>query len=409
MANNIAQVLLDNWHRAAREQALPESLKLPSQVGECSAVYWWDDDIPLLEYPFFDESSKPSGYVVVSTSRNIPPVLEFSLSGETLSSRLNSYVASHMARSGEFLKKITWYYFSPLDLVARAQVQGFQKEIFISVPTMASVDINDELVIRRDPTEFWSKETSESRWQALEQFKGELSSRIAIVLQHLKPVPYNQNCRPKGKEHSDSDHYCKPNCIAGCYPVAWSMFASSRKRSSEGGGDSKIWPESNCWDKGWPSYASGTSDPSQCQDVSNSIWDIHDRVETTCDGNTFDNSWRKATEYFRTEWGLNWQWGSQADVNWEQCAEHSDYTYLFFARGPWSKYLEKQIPGLSASNMGKVGHGVLCWGHWGDPMTGGPKIFVCYGWGKDFSSEGSKWIEVDGVFSDNLIVYVTRF
>lgn len=399
----LASKLLDKWRHCHSRGNMPESIQLPNSVGACTAVFWWDDKTPLLEYEFLDDQGNSSGYIILSTSRAIPPVHEFAFQGVTLSAKLFRHLTSFLGYREAYYKSITWYYFGQLDLLARCTLSDHGKTVFVSIPQMTTFYIPEDHKIERHPNDYWSEEETRSRWRLIGGDVVTGSEKIAIELEALKPVPYNQNCRAT-TDYAELDHYCKPNCIAGCSPVAVAMYASSKKKSADGGANSRIWPGSNCWEQTWPSDV--IANPNTCADVSTTIWELHDRLRTTCDGLTKLSDLKQGAGYFRDKWGLNWKWKEERMVNWERCATliSEGKTFIFSANGPWTDYLEAHF-GKRPGDKDNVGHSTVCWGHWGDPMVGGPRILVCYGWG-DFSDDGSKWIDVDAYYSNNHIMYV---
>jgi|SRR3990172_5511329 len=387
---------------------------LPVRVGPCSSLFWWDDDTPLFEFPFLLSNGKPTGYVIVSGLPTLPPIFEYTLDGDAVSTTLTRYVTDHFLFRGQYIRSVRWYYWSPLEYVAAIDFYQEDEPLFVSIPELRRAQIPSTHRIRRDPNQYWDPGAVQSRWDAVGTISTPSPKGIGKTLPHLKPVSFNQNCRQTVLTFraEDTGHYCDPKCIVGCTPVGWAMFASSRKRVDQGGGGSSIWSGSTCWDKEWPSYADSDHDPSQCSDVSSTIWEMHDLMETSCDGWTYDDKWHKAQEYFSTKWGLNWHWGQQEDVLFDKCNGliNNDHTFVFGARGEWSAYITLHFPELLTlfDTTGKAGHTVVCWGSAPADWAVGDMIFVCFGWGKDFSENGSKWIEFDG-FRDNKIAYISRF
>ncbi len=178
------------------------------------------------------------------------------------------------------------------------------------------------------------------------------------------------------------------------------MLASCYKRINQNGSNSRIWPNSTCWNIEWPS----TTNPSQCREVSDTIWAIHKLVGTTCGGFSYDANLLKATEVF-SRWGLHWHWGQRANVGYDLCAQkiNAGQPFLFSARGPWNAFLQAQYPDLVAhlpsGGPGKEGHVVVCYGYEDGAIR------ICLGWGNGFYD---KDIAVTD-YADNCVIFVTQF
>ena len=326
----------------------------PDSVGRCTNVFWWDDVTPLYEYEFLTVEGRPAGYVIVSTASRLPPVLAFSSAGETLSTSLSAYLASASLGTKEPCFNVTWYFISPIEIVASVTVPSTRNRRLLLLPELYTVDVPRSMTIlrpgraSRQIAQYWRIAEGKSR----RKFRS-----IVKELPHLQPIAYQQNCRAD-RGQTDSGHYCDPDCIAGCVPVAWAMFASSRKKSSAGGGQSAIWPGSTCWNVNWPSSAGPNNDPSQCSAVSDSIWGLHDTMRTTCDGTTDRNAWSNAHAFFRTEWGRDWRWTTQVNPTFDYCNHrlHEDHTFVFAGRGEWTDHLYRCIAGKTQGLevLGKV-------------------------------------------------------
>ena len=320
-----------------------------------------------------------------------------------------------MFRTEQTHKSVTLYYWSPFDTVAKVVFPDGCDHYF-RVPTMDHLVLPSPHKFKRKPEECFDQQVVAKQWDAVDAI--EKSSRqpktilsIAVILGELAPIPYQQNCRDLSE--SGTDHYCAPKCIAGCVPVAWAMFASSRKKSTRGNGSSRIWRGVSCWDDPWPSSVSSDDDPSQCVEVSNTIWQLHDDMDTSCDGNTNRSQWDHAQAHFNDEWGLGWTWSEQANVSFDTCEAllGDNQTFVFAAQSEWSAYVSRYFPKVEVS-LGKAGHCVVVFGKVVSSYTGESFILVTLGWGKDFGHvaqyPGSKWINFDA-FTDNRVAYVRNF
>src|SRR5947209_7961776 len=97
-ARSVANNFLGRALSRPRLGATPSRNPLPSAVGDCSATFWWDDQTPLYEFPFLGGDRAGSrGYVLVSASRNLPPVHEYAFTGDPVSVQLNRFLSRALA------------------------------------------------------------------------------------------------------------------------------------------------------------------------------------------------------------------------------------------------------------------------------------------------------------------------
>jgi len=372
-------------------------------LGECTWVFFWDEEHPLYEFPIVDRTESPAraGYVLVSGNDDLPPVLEYSLDARPLSSQLNSYLHSSLTVLLEVPSDVTWFYWNGLEPVARVKLVGRASPVFIQVPECRVYPLAAEQRILRDPRDSWSVEEVRRRWNEirdLETVRVESSTQL-----WYNPVRYQQGCDAYGADcrlGSDPGHtYCTPHCIAGCTPVCWAMLASCWKKHGQGGASTKIWSGSGCWGLEWPS----STNPSRCGDVSASIWDFHRYMGTGCAGDTDWNNIIAGGRIFHDKWGLPWQWGRRDNQDYgfvKSVIDHGQPCH-FSALGQWNSYAANLLRAdeTSGGGPGQEGHSIVAYGY--DDAQSAVKI--CLGWGTWYAD---KYIRVSD-YTRNQCVFVT--
>lgn len=404
-----AQRVAEAYLRRATARGLrqPSSWPVADRMTGPTAVYWWDDNTPVFEVSLYDGDT-PAGYVIVSGTRRLPPILEAGPTGTAPSTRLIAEMTAHLARTGRYATTIRWQYWSALEIVGEVTLQD-GSVVYIRAPEMCEETMSNRLAIQRDPTRYWRTDDLEKRWEEWITPLGKTGpSSIGIILESREPIYYNQNCRPALSSQSEPPTYCTPNCISGCVPVAVAMLSSSWKKVNIAGSQGQIWPGSACWNIAWPSSTS--PDPNCCVDVNQSIWDLHDAFSTGCGGLTFGNRVAApTTAYYRNTWGLNWSYQYQFPATYEYCTDiiTRRHPFVFMAVGQWSAYLQQMAPKLAAPPIasGQAGHAVVCWGFNASPWVGGPALLIGLGWG---SAWASRWIEYDS-FTQPQALYVAAF
>jgi len=372
----------------------------PQVVGECSAVFWWDDATALYEFPFNDASGSPSGYVVIPSTRRLAPVLEYCFSGSPLSAQLNHYLSASLTTLGEAPRNVQWYFVSPLEIIARVSLEGIADAAFLEIPTLRNVPPPTDDRIVRDASRLWTSNDLSRAWSDLEGWPGLRTPNVRGALWY-RPVRYQQGCDAYGRscklDLSDGGTtYCSPHCIAGCTCVAWAMLASSWKKHGQGGANTRIWAGSACWNIDWPS----STNPSRCQNVHESIWAWHSLMGTGCSGGTSFGNIESGGGYFGSKWGLPWQWGSRDDVGIGDAQELVDkgQPFLFSAVGQWQSRRKTSGRKSSSPKPGASGHSVVAYGYDAANQT----ILISLGWGSSFAD---KWIAI-GAYESRQAVFV---
>ncbi len=401
IAENTPNILLDN---------------IPESIDVCTGIFWWDDDTPIHEFSM-KSGDKNMGYVLASGNKNFPAIFEYSITASPFSAQVYKYLSALLAESGIFPKSLTLYYISPIEIVAKIESQQNQNCIFVRLPSLEVTLLPPDFKIQRNAANIWSQQMVDDEWNALQQLSSDATGSTKKILTKRQPVKYQQNCDKYSADEcmisldSSSGHYCAPNCIAGCTPVAWAMLSSAWKRSGYKDADKKIWPDSNCWNIDWPS----TTNPSKCQVVSDTIWDYHTLMGTTCNGNTTRSNYLKSGPYFKSEWGLSWNWGKKENIDFAYSQKITDASqpYIFGGTGQWDALLEsydaknqsnvnsgdQPVVNIKSSD-GKVGHSVVCYGY----DSTNKQIYICLGWGKSFDD---KFINISA-YPSNIAIFLTE-
>lgn len=363
-------------------------------------VFWWSDTIPLCEVPLFDLITRSqSGYMIVCGDRRLPPVLEYSSSGPTLSDQIDFLCAPALRQSGMQRETIRSHYASSTEIYL--EFEGDDGAFhYLNVPNLYVLNTRRRVVIDRQPEQVFDSKIVDATWGTFTP--GAPGDLPEIILQFFRPVRYQQNCDKYGALMTDckiefqlTQSYCAPNAIAGCVPVAWAMLMSSWKRAGFFGAQN-IWANSTCWDKDWPSYG-GWANPSQCPEVEKTIWKLHAMMGTTSEGGTFDNATLAGAGIF-ADYGLSWRFAQAQNQNFEfaiSVIQHGQ-PLLWTANGIWSSLLAEQV---SSPVPGGVGHGVVAYGYKKSDRT----LYIALGWGSSYSD---KYINYDQYRLTNCI-YMT--
>lgn len=351
-------------------------------------VFWWDDNTPLHEY------NLGNGYVLASTSKDMPPIMEYTISGEPLSQSILKIVAMHGYIETHKIEKI--YYWTGIEIVVRLRKKSDDTAWLFHIPDYQMINVPNTFSILRIPISFWTRAQVDAQRYAI------LSQQSPITTQAIQlgvhPIQYNQN------KHGE--------CISGCTPVAWAMLASWWKQVPQSVG--RIWSGNTCWSNPWPSYE---ANPVKCVDwVETDIWKLHDNfLETECNGGTTSNHFNDGADIFKENWGLDWDWEHWDDDKDFEDARHiidgsqgvpMSQAYIYGGQGHWASYVQAQLLDTAgAFGTGKVGHTIVVHGY--DPDFDAKKILACMGWGYNIGQNGSKYIDFYS-YSERHIHFVSR-
>ena len=149
----------------------------------------------MFEFPFLvSGDTRPRGYVVVSSSHELPPVLESAWDGPSLSAQLNSDLITRLAQRGVVARSVNWLYLGSLDLVAHIEVEGVPDQIYLTIPELEPLVTPQRLTVRRDPRRIWPAADVAGKWDALREtgptaLFGRSANSCSIGLKR-----YQQNC-----------------------------------------------------------------------------------------------------------------------------------------------------------------------------------------------------------------------
>jgi hypothetical protein len=381
------------------------------KIGALSWKYMWDEDRFLYEFPLLSEANEPVGFVIASGDRSLPPIISYSLDGQLLSARLNALLQDTIPEVP--ISEVQWFYFSPLDLVARLPTREKAAPVYVTVPRFSAIRMAEP--IRRNPADCWAPKHVSERWDTLFEPTSERRYQTAVQLPH-SPIPYNQSCSgyplavgkatrepTRGQVEVRADgggNLCGWRGISGCAPVAWAVLASWWKQDPRAA--AKIWPGSTCWNYPW-STSYFPKDPTLCAEVSSSIWGFHAYCSTSFDGTTDPHNVYAGFGLFRDRFGLQWSWagdwtapqfGGANPYDIARRVINGGQACMYCATGPWSQY--------GGAGSGDDGHCTVAYG----ANDSDRKILICFCWGDmipdqwidpmDFSGGSANLIYVNG-------------
>jgi hypothetical protein len=386
IAYSVAQRFLatkNNNPNGSDERRLPDV-----DIAKKNAKTWyWDDKTPLFEIPLIRGDSD-AGSIIASTVKSLPPIALYRTHGATFAQEIRDYLAT----SGvlDALELVTLYLISPLEPVAKLRHRTSEAITFVTVPDLREYSLPLEHrtlppIIRDTFPTGRMKRVIDAEWALLEM---QAFSRTLLVQDAMRPVKYQQSCDPArrdvdGRSSSSSGNYCTPHRIAGCSPVAWAMMASSMKKAYE----VRIWRDVDHWDTDWPS----NTNPSQCDAVNQTIWEIHDHIGTTPEGSTDNDHAGEGGNCLTAKFNLplydgrpGWKVQSP-DMNKIRDLITRLRPVYYDGQGQWPHTWEilAREAGLkdAVSIRGREGHAVVAYGCDMD----GYLLQICFGWGYGFS------------------------
>jgi len=385
-AKEFADLFLESQLAIYKKVSEIEYKSMPRKVGESSAYFLWDDNNKVFEFPFIAKDGESvKGYVIVPSTKLLPPVLEYSFEGETLSQSLDKYIEMLEDRLVSSMEVADYYYLTPLEIAVKLiKPTVDNKNIVLSIPSLEPALIPRGEIIERAPGEFMPSDEVEIQWNDLLNWKESIREHQYKVLSR-KPKRYCQRCYSKKLEEvvkfkpGESGHKCSPNCIYGCAPVAWAMLASAWKQSTLDQANRKIWKNVSCWSKEWSSDHTVTT----CTGVDRTIRGFGKEIKTTCDGSTKGSQIQHGGRVFKKYWDLNWHFRKKGgDFDRIKLIINNYQSFIYSGQGYWSTVFLKE----SGDNKPKkAGHSVVSYGYY----TWNKYILVALGWGTYF---GNKWV-----------------
>ncbi|MEM6686382.1 MAG: hypothetical protein AAF617_11420 [Bacteroidota bacterium] len=352
-------------------------LKIAGSSNEIQNKFWWNDTICLYDIPLENKKTRErSGYLLVSESRELPPVLEYATTGLSLKESIDQLLVPALAISKIKATPNTYYFVSSTELYVSLEDVSSKEEVLINIPDLYVLTNDIRAVSQRVPADIFDPITIERYWEELSEVRTQSSSSKVLP---AVPVRYQQNCSAYtlGEvctiDRSSGNPLCHPNRISGCVPVAWAMLLSAYKRA-EISGEDKIWHGHSCWELEWSGNV-GTSNPSKCAEVEKTIWKLHKLMGTSAAGGTKRTDTIKGKEILK-EFGLTWdiEYAEKKDFKFLQQIIDSDEPFLFSDTRDWSR--------------DKAGHCVVAYGY----EREGSMLKVSLGWGK---STDDRWINFD--------------
>jgi hypothetical protein len=376
---------------------------LPARIDLRPSLLWWDDYTALFEYSLVSHKGNPAGYVITSTHQGIPPVVEFSLEGPSLSGQLGT----HWIRTLQAMEGIVpfdrLYYFGPWDFAARVSPDTtLGRYQLVSIPWGEIAEPKGPLV--RDPKRFWNPSVVRSLRARYAKRTARGAQETTIVQLLRKPVRYNQSCsaysasRTRTEKARSAPTPCSPSCISGCGPVAWAMMASAYKNGFEQAPRPNdpyrnVFTDIADWKVEWPSYI--VPNPSQSKGIEDTIWTLHRVMGTSCGGNTVVGGryghkriLHYPVEYLRRRYGAYVGWILRGSTQFALMRQFLDTNRPLMVCGNrnWLALQRKVTASrrrrhsAQMSGTGAPGHCVVAYGY--DTAT--QTVLICLGWGNGF-------------------------
>lgn len=338
------------------------------QVGTTHYEYLTGDDSVVYEFPLINKQGK-SGYIIVSGTRALPPILEFCPTGDSLRETLVASLAE-LAKHRELPPMpLNWRYFGPLDLVVELQRPrgGYY---YARLPNLRVIELQDRIRVKA-PEYHGSDEWLTNRWKYYDTENAPKGGLSCSRMFGVTTVRYNQTCQSSVTSKT-GPNYCTPSCIVGCVATAWTVLAATWKSAAQWGSE-KIFSDAPDWKKDWWYWQNGHPLP-MSEVVNRRMWDVHGYMKTECNGNTADYHTIVGSQLF-ADYGVNWKWGARVGVDYgfASSINKAGQPGLLTAQSVWN-------PGEPPEGHGFVIHG------WNDNDQ---HLFICLGWGGGYPD---KWI-----------------
>jgi hypothetical protein len=374
------------------------NLRVDTDAIAAAKIFWWAGNIPLVEVPIVSSFGKmPSGYLLVSTSKELPPILEMCLEGTLLSQKITEHVHRALWADRITASVSRFVFVTSTELYVEIEAKDSSSLHLLKVPECRGVDIARPIKLEKAPADVFDDNVIREQWDILTPHPP--PDVPEIILSNAAPVLYQQNCDGYGLECKidirTAQTYCSPHCIAGCVPVGWAMLLSSWKRSGPWDA-AKIWPASTCWSTDW---SSGNGPwVNACDQVNSTIWRLHALMGTTCDGSTDNNRTIDGAGIFH-DFGMGWQYASRSNQAFDflRSLTLAGQPFLYTAQAHWN--IERNIL-ASGPQPGDEGHAIVVFGN----RSTDRMLYVALGWGSSFPY---KWINFDQYNRVNSAFYLT--
>ncbi len=366
-----------------------KDLKIASASNEIQNVFKWSSEINLYDIPLVNKKTRErSGYLLISESKELPPVIEYATEGLSLKEQIDGLVTPALYASEIDATPKEYHFITSTEIYVEIFNERSKESFLINVPDLFVIQKESIDSFNRQAREEFNNASIDEQWYALED--NDSSGASKIVLNKAKPTRYQQNCDSYSLDQvckidlSEPKTYCSPRRISGCVPVAWAMLLSAWKRMNFED-SSKIWKGSSTWNIEWPSWQ-GTVNPSKSAEVESTIWKLHDLMDTTATGGTSDSKTIEGAKIFST-FDMSWKFSIAVDQDFSfaQKIIQAGQPFLFDGYGKWSS-IDKKFSNSVGNDKG--GHGVVAYGY--DKTD--KMLLVAMGWG---TGTPNKWIHHD--------------
>lgn len=351
------------------------------RVTKHTFTFYWSDDLPVFEYLVVG-SSDPSarGYILIAASQGLPPLVSESTSGYLLSELLieRSLLCLEDIKDYSALDDLRIYIISPWLFMARTN-KSYVEDYLADLQSTTIYTISKNALHQQLPSDAKTDKAIALEWDRYQESKK--VDQEPPITRYGGPY-YRQNCKGYSvKKDSGATTCCKPFAKVGCAPVGWATWGAFWKVSGKA---PKLFESSNCWLKNWPSHSCG-SNPSQCVDVYNIMWRLHEEIDTDVNGNTGYGNVHKGSAILDWGGGLIHTTGQEKNISLDRIRWILGYqAFLYTGLSNWTKVLLKKEPIVDILGDGpaKSGHTIVCHG------IREHTIYLNLGWGV---SHGSTW------------------
>ena len=247
------------------------------QVTDLAQTLVWSDAIELFEFRLEAEDGTRA-YVVTSAADELPPVLEYGFSRDTLTEAIWKGLKKNFPQLSVPSGEVRFIYASALEVIIEISStdDGRERDIYwnywtepVKAPGAMSISRRGNFPAVSVRSQVASLHRVGSR---------PISASTTLV---RRPVRFNQNF-----DRYDDWQRAESACVSGCSPVAWAMLESAYAKGARetSGPYLRIYAGVDDWDAEWPSYVE--PDPSRSSAVTARIWDFHRVMNTGCNGGT---------------------------------------------------------------------------------------------------------------------------
>jgi hypothetical protein len=317
-----------------------------------------------------------AGYILISGTLDLPPVLGYCPTGKPLRSILTQCVEDFIRLRNLLPTSVEWRYFGPFDHVAEIKLAGGDY-CYARFPNYL-VTQSKSRIVHPPRMEWVDVAWINDRWEYYSRDDRPKVVRPLGIINGCRPYKYQQTCQSSLEEGGPDPHhiglnYCSPSCIAGCTPTSWAILASAFKGLQN---IASIFNDAPDWNIDWPTNGVGGHPLPASQAVNGRIWELRNYMQTDCQGGTDFGVHLLFGSYVFSQYDVNWEWRWTAGPGaigayWEVQRQIETYgrPVSLSANSNWQ------------SGQPRDGHSVVAYGC----NDGERQVFVCYGWGSDFA------------------------